>query len=327
MRSYRSHPARLLLPMVLALACPGIARAQEGDETAAEVSRARDLLNGVLPQGLSRDVRTQYMMIDQIQIVVPGRAPGGSGGFDEGGPGDEPAGGGGPSADGVFLASTAEGGRFILLAGPGAAAADDQEAIVGFLRSLGESTGPAFQFQVGGQNAFSLSADGLVVEPVVIRDQLLQSVQTQITSLAAQNPVTQVLNAYCLEFLKSPPSVDQIFRIADEQLQQLYRPAANILRAGRQLVENGVFSGEPLDYVYSIKQWALWAAEGDYSFESFSQRFLAHAQDNFAMAGKSWNEQIQLLVEGTLPERWDFIQQMLALADQMPGGAQWPFGN
>lgn len=326
MRSYRSHPARLLFPLVLALASPGIARAQEGDEAAAEVSRARDLLNGVLPQGLSRDVRTQYMMIDQIQIVVPGRGSGQG----DGGHGDELTRRGGPGADGVFLASTAEGGRFILLADPvvaGASADDDQEAIVGFLRSLGESTGPAFQFQVGGQNAFSLSTDGLVVEPVVIRDQLLQSVEAQITSLAAQNPVTQVLNAYCLEFLKSPPSVDQIFRIADEQLQQLYRPAANILRAGRQLVENGVFSGEPLDYVYSIKQWALWAAEGDYSFDSFSKRFLAHAQDNFAMAGKSWNEQVQRLVEGTLPERWGFIQQMLSLADQMPGGAQWPFGN
>ncbi len=303
----------------------GAAIGQEGDAVVLDPVTGRNLLNAAVGDAGVYDGGTQYMMIDVLDVMLPGQ--GDSRVEGAGSAGLAPL----PDGEAWYLATRADG-EAVIFSGPspdGPAVAVRrptvrQEAnVVAFLRSLGESSGAAFQLQMGSEAPIRFSGEGIVVEPLVIRDQARGALEAEITRLAAGSPVTRVLNAYCLEFLKGPPAVDQVFRIADEPLQQTYAPAANVLKAGRRLIEGGLLEGRPLDYVHSIKQWALWTAEGDFSFEAFSDRFLAHAEDNFTVAGMDWTEPVQALVEETLPERWEQIGAILNAAGELPGGIEW----
>ena len=281
--------------------------AQDDDPLVDPAVRA--LLNTRLSGVAAYDGATQYMMIDVFDIALMGI------GREQG-----DLDGASLPDDGDFYLTFDEAGNPRVFSGP---TAEDlgthprplqEVGFRGFLRSLGESTGRAFQLQMESEGPIRFNGEGIVVEPLVIRDQARLALEQEITQLAARNPVTQVLNAYCLEFLKQPPSVNQVFRIAEEQLQTFYAPAANILKAGRKLVENGVFEDHPLDYIHSVKQWALWVHEGDFSFEQFSERFLAHAEDNFTVAGLAWTDQVAAAVGMSVPGRWDHVQQVLGEA-------------
>ena len=278
----------------------GAAGIQDVGRVSEEVRR---LLNRTLPGTVAqRDADTQYMILDVLDVTLSGdRSP--------------------PAAEG-------DGATEMFLSGPGPdgrvglhpTRARSQEApATGFLRSLGESTGRAFQLQLESDGPIRLSGSGIVVEPLVIRDGARQELERRITEIAARTPVTQVLNAYCLEFLKRPPSLNQVYRIASEQVQDIYAPAADILQASRALIEGGFLAGEPLDYVHSIKQWAIWAhevrSEGrSFTFDDFARQFRAHAEDNFTVAGLPWSARVQALVESTLPTRYEHVGRVLEAA-------------
>ena len=87
----------------------------------------------------------------------------------------------------------------------------------------------------------------------------------------------------------------------------------------------GSGEGDPLAYVHSIKQWALWAHEGEFTFDSFLEAFMEHTQDNFAAAGQPWTDQVEELIRGVAPDRWEHIQLVLDRAadiapDLFPAG-------
>ncbi|MDH3732818.1 MAG: hypothetical protein OEU54_04755 [Gemmatimonadota bacterium] len=321
MRSLSSRRKCVLAAVPLLLwVTPGNGAAQQ--DSRAVQPEIRALLNTSLPDDVgAHDGATQYMMIDVFDITLSGPGSGGDGAL----------GLSSPPAGGSWYLTNDEAGNALVVSGPhpdaaaapvlagrGTGRSGQEVGVKGFLRSLGESTGKAFQLQMNSDGPIRFNGSGIVVEPLVIRDQARLALEQEITQLAARNPVTRVLNAYCLEFLKQPPSMNQVFRIAEEQLQIQYAPAANILKAGRKLIEDGVFKGHPLDYVHSVKQWALWVHEGEFSFEQFSDRFLAHAEDNFTVAGLAWSEQIASLVGMSLEGRWQHIDQVLTEAGTPP---------
>lgn len=302
----------LAVPFLLGL--PSALVAQEGDSRPV-----RELFNARLSEVAARDGATQYMMIDVLDIDLPGS---------DGGPGQRTSEDGPVPADGDLYLSVDEAGNARVFSGPTANELTASPPTVqevgfrGFLRSLGESTGRAFQLQMESDGPVRFNGEGIVVEPLVIRDQARIALEQEITQLAARSPVTTVLNAYCLEFAKQPPSVNQVFRIAEEQMQTRFAAAANILKAGRKLVKDGVFKDHPIDYIHSVKQWALWVHEGRFSFEQFSERFLAHAEDNFAAAGLPWTDPVAAAVGMSLPGRWGHVHQVLTEAGVEPGGSE-----
>jgi hypothetical protein len=186
------------------------------------------------------------------------------------------------------------------------------------LTSLGTSTGEAFTIQVlnDGPEPVELSGEGLVVEPLTRAAQ--NEVQRQLAKLAGSNAVTAKVNAYCLEFLRQPPSAGTIFRIAAPDVQQRYAPMRSILQAAERLELAGQLrsdGGSFSDYVHSIRQWALWAREQDFSLEGFQQAFIEHTRKNVMQAGQRWTSQLESAVEQFVPHRWEQIRMVLDAAD------------
>ena len=303
--------------LLFALAVPTNGRSQDASSIDPTVSQ--DLINSAVPGGASHDANTQYMMLDRLDVMLAGREARGPEFRNSPAPGEAMQRHGGA----LFLATDSDGQAILFRAeSVGALSGASQEVnVTAFLQSLGTSTGEAFELHIlnGAESPISFSGDGIVVEPLVIKEQAQQLLQDKLTGLASQNPLTAKLNAYCLEFLKQPPTFGQLFQIAQTELQEYYAPARNILAAGRQLFESGLLTGEgdPLAYVHSIKQWALWANEGDFTFDSFLEAFTEHTQDNFAAAGQPWTDQVQELIQGVAPDRWEHVQMVLDRATEI----------
>jgi len=183
-----------------------------------------------------------------------------------------------------------------------------------FLTSLGRSSGEAFDLQVlnEGSESIDLSAEGLIVEPLTRAAQ--QEVQKQLTQLAARNPVTAKVNAYYVEFLRQPPSVGSMFRIASPELQAQFAPLRNVLKAAQKLEAAGLLKedgGDPMDYIHSIRQWALWTKERNFSLDGFKKAFIEHAKKNLEAAGQQWTRPIETAFEGLVPHRWNHVVAIL----------------
>ena len=183
------------------------------------------------------------------------------------------------------------------------------------VRSLGTLGGGAMEMQVFGAEPGQerISAEGLVVEPVELGAEMKQRLEQEVRALAGQNPITATLDAYCLDFLRQPPDAGTVFRIADQELQQRFAPLREVLQAGRKLHELGLLNpdSDPEEYFHSIRQWALWSVQENLDAGSFGDAFLEHTRKNFETAGQAWTEEIEGLVKGLVPNRWQDIARIL----------------
>jgi hypothetical protein len=190
--------------------------------------------------------------------------------------------------------------------------APDPQVLV---RSLGTLGAEAMEMQVfgaePGQERFS--AEGLIVEPVELGESMKQRLEEEVRALAGRNPVTARLDAYCLDFLRQPPDLGTVFRVADQELQQRFAPLRDVLRAGRRLYDAGLLNpdSDPEEYFHSIRQWALWSVQENLDAGSFGEAFLEHTRKNFETAGQPWTEEVEELVQGLVPNRWQDIARIV----------------
>lgn len=192
-----------------------------------------------------------------------------------------------------------------------------EPAVTLFLSSLGVSTGEAFDARVVNERGvpIELSGDGIVVEPL---DSKGQSAGRSEMKKAASKPSTAAtLNAYCLEFLRQPPSTGSLFRIASPEVQRQFAPMRRVLQAARKLQQAGLLKPDsnPAEYFHSIKQWAVWSQEQKFDVKSFGKAFLEHTKKNFKAAGRQWTQQLEAAVLGVVPGRWQDIARVLAAAE------------
>jgi hypothetical protein len=91
-----------------------------------------------------------------------------------------------------------------------------------------------------------------------------------------------------------------------------------VLQAAERLEKLGVLKPDsnPIEYVHSIRQWALWTKEQGFNQESFGKAFVDHARKNFAAAKQNWTKQIEAQVIGLVPHRWQDIATVLQEADK-----------
>jgi len=230
---------------------------------------------------------------------------------------------------GIVRGDTSLAARSDLLARPGRVNTRWQQAIrqpagggagmSTLLTSLGTSTGEAFEIQVAndGKQPINLTGNGVVVEP--LKRAVAQQAKQQISRLASRNPITQKLDAYCLEMLRQPPSLGTIFRVASPELQQKFAPMRRVLQAGQRLQQAGLLKpdSDPKGYFSAIKQWALWTRERSFDEKSYGDAFVEHTKKNAKEAGVQWTGQIEDGIRGLVPGRWKAITQILQAADQI----------
>lgn len=129
-----------------------------------------------------------------------------------------------------------------------------------------------------------------------------------------KNPVTVKLDAYCLEFVRQPPSPGAVFRIASQELQQKFQPMRHVLTASQRLQELGALTPdtEATEYFHSIRQWAIWSKEqGFLDASAFGKAFVEKTKSNFDAAGRPWTGEIEQIVQGLVPNRWKDIDSVL----------------
>jgi hypothetical protein len=186
-----------------------------------------------------------------------------------------------------------------------------------FLRSLGVSTGEAFEAYLfnEGPDPVRIRGEGIVVEPVKKRaqQQLTEELQRTLGKVAGDKHATLKLSAYCLELLREPPNPGMMFRIADEQIQQRFAPMRRILQASRKLQDMGLLhpDSDPTEYFHSIRQWALWTRENGFDVRSFEKAFVERTKKNFAASRQAWTKDIEKVVRGLVPNRWGDIEHVI----------------
>ncbi len=192
----------------------------------------------------------------------------------------------------------------------------DEPRLQTLITSLGVSTGEALTMRIVnvGPLPVELTGDGLVVQP--LQDIAKEQLDRAIANLAAKNPLTMNVEAYCLEMLRLPPTVDTVFQVAGSELQKQFEPARRILGASRALFEAGQLSpdSDPLDYFHSIRQWAIWSEEQGFEEAAFAEAFVNHTKDNVAANNLEWTNEIEESVRQLTSNRFGDVQKVLTEA-------------
>ena len=182
------------------------------------------------------------------------------------------------------------------------------------LTDRGGSTGKTMTLQIlnlSGRPAL-LRSMPFAVEPIA--QQAQERVQQAFGRLAKAAPVNVDLFGYCVEFLKAPPSPNQIFRLAPKAVQDKFAPMSKVLQAAARIQKEGLLNPDsnPATYTDAIKQWALWTVEQNLNESRFTQAFLGHTKKNVEAAGQQWPKDGDATVRKVAPNRWRDIAKILS---------------
>ena len=185
------------------------------------------------------------------------------------------------------------------------------------LTSLGRSSGDAFQMTVlnEGPAPVKLTGDAFVLEPVAGVTQA--TIDGDLASSRGAGRATVTLKAYCLEFLKQPPTVGTVFRLAPEGVQRRFRNFGRIFEATRKLQDAGKLrpgAGDPSDpasYIDDIRQWAIWTQEQGFDEKGYARAFTEHSRKNVEAAGHKWTRELDNAFTGLAGGRWHAVQAVL----------------
>jgi hypothetical protein len=181
------------------------------------------------------------------------------------------------------------------------------------LTDRGGSTGKTMTMQVLNLTGrpVRLAAMPFAVEP--LRRQASQQVQQAFSKLARGTPVNLDLAAYCVEFLKAPPSANTIFRLAPKAVQDTFAPVSKVLRSAYRIEKAGLLTPDssPAAYADAIKQWAVWTVEQRFNESRFTQAFLNHTKKNVEGAGQKWPKEGDDMIKKVSPNRWRDILTVL----------------
>ena len=185
-----------------------------------------------------------------------------------------------------------------------------------FLTNVGNSTGEAFtaHFLNNGDEPIDFDVKGMVVEP--LKEEAQRLVQEQLARALPQNPVTANLNAYCLEFLRAPPSAGEMFQVAPKVLQDQFAPVRDILSAAQQLNDLGLLpaDSDPMSYFHAMNQWSIWSDQEDFDEPEFTDAFVANTRKQVEDSGAEWTDQFDQVLRGAAPARWANISRILQTA-------------
>jgi hypothetical protein len=191
------------------------------------------------------------------------------------------------------------------------------------LTSLGRSSGDAFQMTVlnEGSAPVRLTGDAFVLEPVADVTQAV--IDRELAQERGAGRATTTLKAYCLEFLKQPPTVGMVFRLAPEDVQRRFANVARIFEASRRLKAAATMRPgtddprNPDSYFDDVRQWAIWTHEQGFDEKSYGRAFVAHSRKNVEAAGHKWTRELERAFAGLGTGQWQAVQMVLRDAAAM----------
>ena len=181
------------------------------------------------------------------------------------------------------------------------------------LVATGNSSGEAFQLQMrdpSGKTKRMSMPEGMVLEP----EKPGSSKPPAANGMS--NLLTQQIGGFCMQFLKLPPAVGMIYKIAGPAMQQKFEPMRLILQAGRALAEKGKLhpDSEPQAYADSVRQYAVWANQEGWDEKKFGDNFVDRTHKNAEAKKIKWTPQIENALRAAVPGRWRDITQVLSVA-------------
>jgi hypothetical protein len=184
-----------------------------------------------------------------------------------------------------------------------------------YLIALGNSTGAAVQFFAVNRSgqAIQLPATMLVLEPVRITPGAQTRITQVVQGLVDAGGRPEIVDAYCLEFLRKPPAAGTVLRIAAPALQQQYARHAKLLDAALRLKDLGKLApdSDPADYFHAIRQWAVWTLEERFDARRFADAFIEVTKRNYQAAGTPWTAEVERAFRALTPNRWTDVQAVL----------------
>lgn len=185
------------------------------------------------------------------------------------------------------------------------------------LTSLGRSSGDAFEMTVfnTGPAPVRLTGDAFVLEPVA--DVTRATVDRELAQMGGAGRATATLKAYCLEFLKRPPAVGMLFRLAPEGVQRRFGNFGRIFEASRKLRDQGKLQpgpgdpSNPASYFDDVRQWAIWTQEQAFDEKGYTRAFTEHSRKNVEAAGHTWTRELEKAFTGLASGRWQAVQMVL----------------
>jgi hypothetical protein len=194
-----------------------------------------------------------------------------------------------------------------------------------YLTSLGTSTGEAFDVQIvnDGTAPIRVGGDGVVVEPIKKgADKSLRAELQQIASRGSGSSSVKA-NAYCLEFKLKPPAQGNMFAVSTPDVQRQYTAAREILRASSRLQAAGRLApdSDPRDYFHAIRQWSMWVDEQKFNLAAYRKAFIERSKKNAEALGRKWSKDLEDGLTALVPHRWDEITKILREANRPIPGA------
>lgn len=220
--------------------------------------------------------------------------------------GARPSGAGGPSVQALRDSLTA------VVAGLDAHGTSNVET---YLIATGGSTGPVVQFfgLNPGDEPVAMPTTLMVFEPVQIDRATQQRINELVTRLLEAGAMPTVLNAYCLELMRKPPEAGTVLRVAAAPEQARLASLSGLLDASDRLAAAGAFrpDSDPADYLHAVRQWAIWVDREGLDLRGYEREFVRVTRENVTAAGETWNNEVEQVVRGLVPNRWNDIQRLL----------------
>jgi hypothetical protein len=122
-----------------------------------------------------------------------------------------------------------------------------------------------------------------------------------------------LIEGYCLEFLKPPPAQGTLYRVANADVQKRFAPMRRVLEVARRLGDAGMLhpDSDPKGYLQFVKQYALWARLENWDVRKFGQNFVERTKQNLKALGRAWTSEIEKQVIAAIPGRWADVQRVL----------------
>jgi hypothetical protein len=198
--------------------------------------------------------------------------------------------------------------------------AAERAAATIYFTSLGRSTGDVMTMTVLNhrKEPIQIDSDALVLEPVRTADRT--AIAREIDRHPAVAKATTTIKGYCLEFLKAPPPAGMVFRLADATTARRFERFEWIIKASRRMRDFGLLppdGGDPVAYVDSIRQWAIWITEQRFDQAKFGDAFVEHTRKAVVAAGRAWTGEFEQAARALVPGRWAVIQGVLSDAARL----------
>lgn len=184
--------------------------------------------------------------------------------------------------------------------------------------SLGVSTGDAFrvQFVNQGFGPVALPRGGVTLRP--LKKAAAARALSEFSALSGR-VTTMNLFGYCLNYQKHAPRAGMVYVLAPRAVQERNLAVRELLRAATALNAAGLIKpeGDPREYLHSIRQWAVWTREQNFTERTFTRAMLDRAKKNLSGNQRQWTTDDDRFVRASAARRWADVSRVLALADKL----------